>query len=226
METQQKAWNQRQKELRRALLRFDRHEEAIDLFLRQHAALHTAAMAADVDPDEGWSFADAVLNDMSEAQIRRIPQNCTHSVAWCIWHMARIEDVTMNLLVNGRSQILHQDNWLERMHVTVQDTGNAMNTAVIAHLSANVDIVALQAYRSTVGRRTRAIVSQLTADALKQRVEPARLQQVIDQGAVPTGSGLLAYWGRRSIAELLLMPPTRHNFVHLNEALRLKHRRK
>jgi hypothetical protein len=31
------------------------------------------------------------------------------------------------------------------------------------------------------------------------------------------------YWSRRTVAGLLLMPPTRHCFLHLNEALRIKH---
>ena len=69
----------------------ERHDEAIQLFLRQHAMLHSARMA-----QTGlWSFEDEVLDDMSEEQIRRIPHNCEHSVAWAIWHIARIEDVTI-----------------------------------------------------------------------------------------------------------------------------------
>ena len=44
-----------------------------------------------------------------------------------------------------------------------------------------------------------------------------------DEGAVVEGArGLLDYWGGLTIAGLLLMPPTRHNFVHLNEAWMLK----
>jgi hypothetical protein len=34
--------------------------------------------------------------------------------------------------------------------------------------------------------------------------------------------GIVDYWGSRTIAGLLLMPPTRHNFTHLNEARMLK----
>jgi hypothetical protein len=33
---------------------------------------------------------------------------------------------------------------------------------------------------------------------------------------------VLEYWGGLTYAGLLLMPPTRHNFIHLNEALRVK----
>jgi len=35
---------------------------------------------------------------------------------------------------------------------------------------------------------------------------------------------LVACWGGLTLAGLLLMPPTRHNFVHLNEAVRIKAR--
>ena len=37
---------------------------------------------------------------------------------------------------------------------------------------------------------------------------------------------LVKYWGKRDTAGLLLMPATRHNFIHLNEALRLKQARR
>lgn len=222
MESLRKSLNKRQTELRRMLSSSDQHDEAIALFLSQHAMLHSAKMAQ----TEPWSFEDAILDDMTEEQIRRIPRNREHSVAWCIWHLARIEDVTMNLLVAGSPQILHRDNWLERLKITAQDTGNGMDEESVAHLSRAIDIDALRAYRVAVGRRTREIVMQLGPEELKQKVDPSRLQQVMDEGAVVEAArGIVDYWSRRNIAGLLLMPATRHNIVHLNEALRLKKRR-
>jgi hypothetical protein len=221
IESYRNSWNQQQQALRRILLSGSQHDEAIQLFLIQHAALHSSKVAQSAP----WSFEDAVLDDMTEEQIRRIPRKLEHSVAWVIWHLARIEDVTMNVLLAGQPQILRRDNWLERMKVTVQDTGNAMDEAAVAELSATIDFKALRAYRVAVGRGTRATVQQLQPEQLKQKVEPSRLQQLMDEGAVAEESrGLLDYWGRQKIAGLLLMPPTRHNFIHLNEALRIKRR--
>ena len=37
---------------------------------------------------------------------------------------------------------------------------------------------------------------------------------------------LTDFWGKRDVAGLLLMPANRHLIVHLNEALRLKKRRR
>ncbi|MBN1991957.1 MAG: DinB family protein, partial [Anaerolineae bacterium] len=135
IEPNRKFLNKQLTELRRIMMRFDQHDKAIELFLSQHAMLHSAKMAQ----TESWSFEDAVLNDMTEEQVRRIPRNCDHSVAWLLWHMARCEDITMNLLVAGSPQVLHRDKWLERLKIMVRDTGNTMDPAEIADFSATID---------------------------------------------------------------------------------------
>ena len=54
-------------------------------------------------------------------------------------------------------------------------------------------------------------------------MEPHRIQNVLDEGAViPEAMEVICYWGSRTIAGLLLMPATRHNVLHLNEALRIR----
>jgi hypothetical protein len=101
-----------------------------------------------------------------------------------------------------------------------------MNEEELAQLSATIDIQAVRAYRVAVGRRTRVIVQQLEPEELKHKVGPIRVQQVMDEGAViEAARGIVDYWSKRDIAGLLLMPATRHNLVHLNEALGLKQRR-
>jgi hypothetical protein len=221
-ESYRKMCLKQQTELRRIMMGFNQHDKAIQLFLSQHAMLHSTKMAH----TESWSFEDEVLNDIPEGQIRRIPQGVDHSIAWLIWHIARCEDITMNLLVAGSPQILRRDNWLEQMKIAVCDTGNAMDEAGVANFSNAIDIEALRAYRLAVGRRTREVVKQLQPAELKQKVEPSRLQRVMDEGAVVEAArGIVDYWGKRNIAGLLLMPATRHNLIHLNEALQLKRRR-
>ena len=71
----------------------------------------------------------------------------------------------------------------------------------------------------------KAIELFLSQHAMLHSAKMARLQQVMAEGAiVEAASGIADYWGKRTIAGLLLMPPTRHNFVHLNEALRIKYK--
>jgi hypothetical protein len=155
--------------------------------------------------------------------MRLLPRTLDHSIAWALWHMTRIEDATLNLLIAGSPQVLLQEGWLDRMEITERDTGNAMRPAEVAKLSAAINMQALRAYRRSVGLRTRAIVKQLQPHELKRPVDPARLGRMISEGVVRAEAGeLLGYWGGLTITGLLLMPPTRHTFIHWNEALRIK----
>ncbi len=84
---------------------------------------------------------------------------------------------------------------------------------------------ALREYRAAVGKRTREAVQALQPGDLRRKAQPERLQRLLDEGAVvPESRYLIDYWGGLTLAGLLLMPPTRHCFVHLNEALNIKKR--
>lgn len=209
-----------QTELRRILNSPDNHEQAMRAFLEQHARLHSAKMAG----QKGWSYEDALLDDMDEGDIREVSKRDEHSIAWCIWHIARIEDVAMNILVAGEEQIFLQDNWKGRMKLTTRvDTGNAMNDNELRELSNTIDIGELRIYRIAVGRRTREIVQKLIAEDLKKRVDPLRLERVMsNEGLVEAARGIKEYWGRRDYTGLLLMPASRHLLVHLNEVYKIK----
>ena len=93
----------------------------------------------------------------------------------------------------------------------------------MTQFSATVDVAALRAYRLVVGQRTQEIVHQLKSSDLKQKVDPTRIERVEAEDVVAEAAhGIVDYWSKRDIAGLLLMPATRHNLSHLNEALRLK----
>jgi len=222
LEANRKICQKQQFELRQTLFSDDRHQDAFQLFFKQHAMLHSASMAQ----TETFSLEDEVFEGLSEERARRIPHTSENSIIWNIWHIARIEDVAMNILVAGSQQVFIQDDWQNKLEIEARDTGNAMPADLILHLSQEINIAELQAYRVAVGRRTRDIVSQLSPETLKDKVEPDRLAEIQKAGAViPAGSALIEYWSKRNIAGLLLMPATRHNLVHLNESLRLKEKK-
>jgi len=219
-----------QTELRRVMTSSGGFDEAMQLFFEQHASLHTAQIRtteSSKDLSENWSFEDAILDELSEAKFRRIPENCEHSIVWCIWHLARIEDTAVNILVANASQVFYQGDWQTQLGVSFRDCGNEMSAEEMQILSQEVDLQALRAYRSAVGVRTQEVVSQLQPADLKRKVEAAHIQRVLDEGAIlEAARGVTDYWSRRDIAGLLLMPASRHNLIHLGEALQLKQRKR
>lgn len=219
MDGRRKSWNLQQQTLRQSLASREDFHRGIEIFLNQHAMLHADSMS-----QMGlWSFEDEILDGLDVEELRIIPGKYDHSIAWVVWHMTRIEDATMNLLVAGIPQVLLGEDWLERMEIPIRDTGNGMDATGVAALSAAINVPVLLEYRQSVGRRTRAIVKNLQPQELLLKVDPARLGQMTAQGVVRVQAGeLLEYWAGLSISGLLLMPPTRHAYVHWNEAVRIK----
>jgi hypothetical protein len=230
IETNRKRLLHQQTELRRMLTSSGRFNEAMQLFFDQHASLHTAQVRTPEsrkDLLENWSFEDAILDDLSEEQFRRIPENCEHSIVWCIWHLARIEDVAINILVADCPQVFTKAGWQERLGVPFRDCGNEMGDGDLLELSAVIDLQALREYRAAVGRQTQRIAALINESELKENVDPIRIQRVLDEGAIlQAARGVTDYWSRRDIAGLLLMPASRHNLIHLGEALQLKQRKR
>ena len=208
-----------QTRLREIMTSDDQHEAAMQLFMEQHAALHSAKATS----PETASLEDLVLDDLTEEQWRHIPKGGEHSIAWAIWHIARIEDMTMNILVADGQQVFRQGAWLEKLNISLPDSGNAMSEAAVAELSQSINFAALRDYRVAVGRRTREVSADLKISDLKEKTMPERLQRIRDEVAVtPDADGIIEYWSKRTIAGLLLMPATRHILVHLNECMNLK----
>lgn len=221
-----KQLNQQQTNLRRALTSIHVIEQGYDQFFTQHRMLHSERMDPGNQADQKTcSYEDLIFNDLSEEQFRRIPPKSEHSIAWIIWHLARIEDVTMNILIAGCQQVYWQDNWLQRINISFHHTGNSIGLREIHEMSQTVNLQELRSYRTSVGKKTVEIVRNIPPDQLTGKIDPDRIQQIKDEEVLlPSAFGIADYWSKRTIAGLLLMPATRHNLVHLNEAYSLKNK--
>jgi len=218
IKTWRRTWSAEQKKLREILKAGVDLESARELFYSQHAVLHSREMSG----LDGWSYADEIFTDLDETQFRITPEKEDHSLIWILWHISRIEDVTMNVLASGDKQIYFQDQWKRKLNSPIDHVGNQASREDLLNLTRNVDLKTLLHYRDAVGRQTRSIVKRLEAETLAEKVKPDRMLRLVDEDAVlPEAEGLLDYWRKRRIFELLLMPPTRHLMTHLNEAYSL-----
>lgn len=215
-------WNEQFKILQDTWPKANEFYKCIDICLMLHGMVHTGEVAH----AEQWSFEDELWSKFDEETFRRFFKD-DQSIAWKLWHSARIEDMTMNVLIAGEQQIFLNNGWGQRLGVKAMDTGNAMKESEIKELSNSIDMQALRAYREVVGIRTREIIKALQPEDLKKKVQSTCLQRLLNEGGVvEEAKGLLDYWGKKTYSGLMLMPATRHIFVHLNESLCLLRRRK
>lgn len=222
--SQRKQWNENHKKLTGMILDPAKHQTAVDLFLQQHRLLHSSRMSHSPIA----TLEDELVKNLLEETFRHYPvaaPDTKNSIIWHVWHITRIEDMTMNVLVNNDIQVLHAGQWNKKLHIDYVHSGNEMTEAEIADLSSTIDIDSLLAYRMEVGRNTRDVISRLVPGDFKQKVEEGRIHELQLQHAVKEeASWLLEYWGNKTIAGLVLMPATRHIFLHLNKSIRLKQR--
>ena len=213
------AWNEDQKKMRTLLTHSEHVQEGIELFLQQHGILHDVS----ITPEFPYHFQNEVLDDFPQVYWRIILPNGEHSIVWLFWHLTRIEDATLSMLVAGEDPLFEKDGWQEKLGISFTDTGNSMTTAEIQQLSDEMNIDALMEYRKAVARHTRKIVQLLTGEALCQKVDADQIVRMLEIGVVRiSDQGLLDYWGGLTRAGVLLMPPTRHTLIHINEAQTLK----
>ena len=144
----------------------------------------------------GATGVERWLGGLSDDQMRRRPGEGLNSIVWLLWHMARTEDVAVNLVVAARAQVF-DDGWARRMNVARPDMGTGMTAAEVADLSEQADVAAVRAYRSAVGLRTREVVQTLAPGGVGRDPEPrghdarrrgrrVRAERRLDRGRGPS----------------------------------------
>lgn len=207
------------KELNEVIRNPDQLKEAKRLFFEIHSKLHLSAVTGTAHNE-----VDSLLKDLTVDEYKIMTTSKHETIAWVLWHIARIEDLTMGILVAGGTQ-LFDNQWKKRLNAPITDTGNALSDDEIIELGSQLNIEELIAYRNAVGQKTHEIVSFLSAEDMKRKVSKQGLEAIKQTGGVTSHEnsiGLLDFWGKKDVSGLLLMPPTRHVMLHLNDCCKWK----
>ena len=190
--------------------------DLVGFFLSQHAAVH----AIDVS---GRAFGtQRIFSELSDDQMRTRPGKGLNSLVWLLWHIARTEDVAVNLVVAGRDQIL-DDAWMRRMNLPWRIIGTGMTDNEVTEMTAQADVAAVRAYRAAVGIRTREVVQGLRADAWTDIIGDEDIKRAAATGAFRDWvEGVKYPWFGWSRADQLASSALRHNAAHLGEAVTIR----
>ncbi|MBN1969718.1 MAG: DinB family protein [Candidatus Delongbacteria bacterium] len=216
-----KSWNEKLQYLRKIINNPEEIEEVKKVIFELHNMVHVSEMAA----SKIKTFEDELWENLDEDTIRNGINEKGRTIAYGIWHSSRIEDITMNILVDESQQIFEEGNWKDKIKSPIKNTGNALTEEEIKKFSQQINIIALREYRIAVGRKTREIIKHLKTEDFKKKMKVANLQRVLDEEAVENiekANWLIEFWGKKNEAGLLFMPVTRHNVVHINESLKAK----
>jgi len=206
--------------LRKLIKPLKTFDSAIELALEIHAITHTSNVSSSGTP----TFCDDLLDGLQNEDFSVMPTQKDKTIAYHLWHITRIEDLIGNLLIMEQSQIFN-DAWMARLNVTVKDTGNAMGNKQIVDFSKRADKQELINYRNAVGCQTRKMLKSLTPKDLKRKPNPEYLARIVSEGGLLESKDsiwLKNFWGKHTVAGLILLPITRHHMMHLPESMAIK----
>ncbi len=194
--------------------------DLVGFFLGLHATTHAGDVSGGPAGPERW------LGGLSDDQLRLRPAAGVNSLAWLLWHMARTEDVAVNLVVAGRAQVF-DDDWARRMRVPRRDMGTGMTADEVAELSEGADVAAVRAYRSAVGIRTREVVRTLRRETWDETLGLEDTTRAAAAGAFGPNDEWLAGVGHRpwqghSRGHQLGQTAIRHNTAHIGEGITVR----
>lgn len=119
-------------------------------------------------------FAHRALADArngTDEQLHFVPEQGSHSIAWCLSHTARVED----LIINGRVRQeppIWNDEWARRTGLPVEGTGNGLSDEEAQQIRIS-DIDAFAEYQEAVWEQTGEFLRTASDEDLEREV-PSR----------------------------------------------------
>ena len=181
------------------------------VFLTLHAHIHAATIPG------AASVEDRILSGLTDAQLRQCLDH-HNSIVWLLWHIARVEDLTINTGVRGVPEVFDRGGWQARLGVNRRDIGTGMSDKEVAQFSAQVDVAAVRAYRAAVAQETRSGLTASDFDDLDKPVVGAG-QRALASGDLGPGAEYVAENMRtRPRWFLLCFEGIGHSYEHLGVA--------
>jgi hypothetical protein len=194
---------------------------------RKFLEFHSNCYRAEMSEKKFKTFEDLLWEELTETVLRTAINTKGRTILYGLWHSARIEDMTINTLVNKGEQIYFSNNYREKINSGIDHTGNSLSSDEIIKMSKQINIENLCKYRIEVGRSSQNIINNIEFKTLKQKVDinninTLRLNRSVDNA--PSANWLLDFWGNKNVSGLLFMPACRHLIVHLRECFNVKER--
>jgi Protein of unknown function (DUF664) len=138
---------------------------------------------------------DELTDGLTEEVSNYRPTADANSIAWLIWHSARVQDIQL-AHVAGVEEVWTRDGWVDRFGLDLprHDTGFGHNSQQLAKVRAPSDL--LSGYYHAVHKLTLEYIASVTADELARVVDTswdppvtasARLVSIVDDCAQHLG---------------------------------------
>ena len=176
-----------------------------------------------------FSTITKLFDSLSDEQLCLMPfpnAKGYHSktIAYSVWHIFRIEDITAHTLICKDEQVLFRDNHLKRTGSPIITTGNELVGKEIAEFSKKLDKNELLNYATAVKQSSDSILRSLSYQDTKRKFDNEDKERIVASKCVSDDENavwLIDYWRGKDVAGIIRMPFSRHHIMHTEAMLRI-----
>lgn len=210
-----KEWTEINKEMQLLLRKKDAFSDGIEVCLKLRNTLSDAVQE--------------LCGRLSDEQYSLMPYpnakgyHCK-TIAYSIWHMARIEDITAHTLIVNDKQVLFKGSHSEEIGSPIITTGNELVGDEIVTFSKGLNIAGLLRYAGDVRASTDELLRDLSFDDTKRGFDDEDRRRIIASRCVSEDENavwLIDYWCGKDISGIIRMPFTRHLIMHIEAMMRI-----
>lgn len=210
-----KEWTEINKEMQLLLRKKDAFSDGIEVCLKLRNKLSDAVQE--------------LCGRLSDEQYSLMPYpnakgyHCK-TIAYSIWHMARIEDITAHTLIVNDKQVLFKGSHSEEIGSPIITTGNELVGDEIVTFSKGLNIAGLLRYAGDVRASTDELLRDLSFDDTKRGFYDEDRRRIIASRCVSEDENavwLIDYWCGKDVSGIIRMPFTRHLIMHIEAMMRI-----
>lgn len=214
-ENMNKEWTEINKEMQLLLRKKDAFSDGIEVCLKLRNTLSDAVQE--------------LCGRLSDEQYSLMPYpnakgyHCK-TIAYSIWHMARIEDITAHTLIVNDKQVLFKGSHSEEIGSPIITTGNELVGDEIVTFSKGLNIAGLLRYAGDVRASTDELLRDLSFDDTKRGFDDEDRRRIIASRCVSEDENavwLIDYWCGKDVSGIIRMPFTRHLIMHIEAMMRI-----
>ncbi|MEE8353277.1 MAG: DinB family protein [Dehalococcoidales bacterium] len=118
-----------------------------------------------------WGYLDEALDGLTEEEITWRPSDDCNSIAFILWHLARLEDVEIHRHVQGKTELYEAEGWREKLGTPPDEDGfgytkEQVNAWPVPKLAD------LRGYADSVRQDTLAFLESLPDGKLSEKFGP------------------------------------------------------
>lgn len=147
------------------------------------------------------------------------------TIAYSLWHIFRIEDITAHSLIANDEQILFAGDYQRLIGSPIITTGNELVKEEIGEFSRKLSVEELYNYVADVDESTTRLLRTLTYGDMKRKISDDSRRRLEELGVVSTDENaywLIDYWCGKDVKGLIQMPFSRHWIMHIEACLRIR----